>query len=104
MHRNTLDRLGELSLLLHQAPDPARVEGFLRELLTPSEIEAISFRWELVQRLDQGQSQRSIAAELGLSLCKITRGSRILKRPDSAVRAVLAQKAAHSAEPFLSST
>ncbi len=104
MHRNTLDRLGELSLMLHQAPDSALVERFLRELLTPSEIEEISFRWELVQRLNQGQSQRSIAAELGLSLCKITRGSRILKRPDSAVRAMLAQKAARPAEPSPSST
>ena len=104
MHRNTLDRLGELALLLHQAPDPALVEGFLRELLTPSEIEGISFRWELVQRLDQGQSQRAIAAELGLSLCKITRGSRILKRPDSAVRAMLARKAARPLPPSPPST
>jgi TrpR family trp operon transcriptional repressor len=89
MHRNTLDHLGELAALLHQLPDPGLGERFLRELLTPGEIEAISFRWELVKRLDRGQSQRSIAGELGLSLCKITRGSRVLKQPDSAVRAVL---------------
>jgi len=42
-----------------------------------------------VKRLDRGQSQRAIAAELGLSLCKITRGSRVLKQPDSALRAFL---------------
>jgi TrpR family trp operon transcriptional repressor len=96
MHRNSLDRLAELAELIHQAPDAGLVEGFLRELLTPSEIEGISFRWELVKRLDQGRSQRAIAAELGLSLCKITRGSRILKRPDSALRAVLAAQARRS--------
>lgn len=89
MHRNTLDQLAELATLLHQLPDPGLGARFLRELLTPAEIEAISFRWELVKRLDRGQSQRSIAGELGLSLCKITRGSRVLKQPDSAVRAVL---------------
>ena len=89
MHRNTLDHLAELAALIHQAEDPAQVEGFLREILTPSEIEAISARWELVKRLDRGQSQRAIAAELGLSLCKITRGSRVLKQPGSALRAVL---------------
>jgi TrpR family trp operon transcriptional repressor len=89
MDRNTLDHLAELAAVLHQAPNPALVEGFLREILTPSEIEGISFRWELVKRLNRGQSQRAIAAELGLSLCKITRGARILKNPDSALRAVL---------------
>ena len=89
MHRNSLDHLGQRARLLHQLPDPELAERFLRELLTPSEIEGISFRWELVKRLDRGQSQRAIAAELGLSLCKITRGSRMLKQPDSALRAVL---------------
>jgi len=89
MHRNSLDHLAELAALIHQAPDAGLVEGFLREILTPAEIEGISFRWELVKRLDRGQSQRSIGAELGLSLCKITRGSRILKKPDSALRRVL---------------
>jgi len=93
MHRNTLDHIAELAALIHQAPDAGLVEGFLREILTPAEIEGISFRWELVKRLDRGQSQRSIAGELGLSLCKITRGSRILKQPDSALRALLASQA-----------
>ena len=96
MHRNTLDRLAELAVLIHKAPDAGLVEGFLREILTPSEIEGISFRWELVKRLEGGQSQRAIAAELGLSLCKITRGSRILKKPDSALRAVLETQARRS--------
>jgi TrpR family trp operon transcriptional repressor len=93
MHRNSLDHLAELAALIHQLPDPETGARFLRELLTPSEIEGISFRWELVKRLDRGQSQRAIAAELGLSLCKITRGSRVLKQPDSAVRAVLGRLA-----------
>jgi len=89
MHRNSLDHLAELATLLHQLPDPQMGARFLRDLLTPSEIDEISLRWELVKRLDRGQSQRAIAAELGLSLCKITRGSRVLKQPGSAVRAVL---------------
>jgi len=89
MRRNTPDGLAELATLLHQADNPALVERFLREILTPSEIHGISSRWELVKRLDQGQSQRSIAAELGLSLCKITRGSRELKKPTSALRTFL---------------
>ena len=93
MHRNSLDHLAELTALLHQLPDPGLGERFLRELLTPAEIEGISYRWELLKRLDRGQSQRAIAAELGLSLCKITRGSRVLKQPDSATRTVLDRQA-----------
>jgi TrpR family trp operon transcriptional repressor len=89
MHRNIEDRLGELARLLHQAGDAGLVERFLREILTPSEATGISSRWELVKRLDRGQSQRAIAADLGLSLCKITRGSRELKKPGSALRALL---------------
>ena len=89
MHRNSLDRLAELAALLHQSGDPDLVEQFLREILTPSEVQGISSRWELVKRLDGGQSQRAIASELGLSLCKITRGSRELKKPHSALRNML---------------
>ncbi|MCX6547870.1 MAG: Trp family transcriptional regulator [Acidobacteria bacterium] len=89
MHRNSLDRLAELADLFHQAGDPALVEQFLREILSPAEITDISSRWELVKRLDGGQSQRAIAADLGVSLCKITRGSRELKKPRSALRTLL---------------
>ena len=89
MHRNSLDRLPELASLFDEVRDPRLVEQFLREILTPSEIHGISSRWELVKRLDEGESQRAIAAGLGLSLCKITRGSRELKKPGSALRAML---------------
>lgn len=89
MHRNTLDRLAELADLFHRAGDPAVVEQVLREILSPAEITDISSRWELVKRLDAGQSQRAIASELGVSLCKITRGSRALKQPRSALRTLL---------------
>lgn len=92
MNRNSQDPIAELAALIHQAPDADLAERFLREILTPSEIEGISSRWELVKRLHRGQSQRSIAAELGLSLCKITRGSRVLKQPGSALRAVLERR------------
>jgi TrpR family trp operon transcriptional repressor len=84
-----MDRLSELSELLRSAPSTGQVEQFLREILTPSEVEEISSRWELVKRLKAGESQRQIASELGVSLCKITRGSKELKKPDSAMRAML---------------
>ncbi len=84
--------LSELARLLARTDDPQLVEGVLGALLTPSEAHDLSARWELVKRLDRGETQRAIAKELGLSLCKITRGSRELKKQDSALKALLQVK------------
>ena len=59
------------------------MEAFLHEILTPTEFHDLAMRWELMQRLGQGHTQRQIAADLGVSLCKITRGARILKRKEA---------------------
>lgn len=82
-------RLAELAAVLARINDPAMIEEFLVELFTPAEQKDIASRWELVKRLEQGVSQRKIAADLGLSLCKITRGSRELKKEGSVFRSVL---------------
>lgn len=81
--------LKELSRTLAATSDAVLIEGFLRSLLTPSETADIAARWALVKALDKRVPQREIAAELGLSLCKITRGSRELKKPDSPFRKML---------------
>lgn len=64
----------------------------LTEILTPAELRDVALRWRLVQRLHAGASQRRIAAELGISLCKITRGSRILKQPQGVIRGIMDRK------------
>ena len=84
--------LSELAQLLARIDDPSFVEAVLSALLTPAEAKDLSARWELVKRLDRGESQRQIAKELQLSLCKITRGSRELKKPQSALKALLEQQ------------
>jgi len=68
---------------------PEETGRLLDEMLTPAEVRDLALRWRLVQRLHAGQPQRRIAAELCISLCKITRGSRVLKRPDGVVRRLL---------------
>jgi TrpR family trp operon transcriptional repressor len=42
-----------------------------------------------VKALKRKVPHREIAKDLGVSLCKITRGSRVLKRPDSAFSRIL---------------
>ena len=69
---------------------PARLEKLLAEILTPRERCDLALRWKLLQRLMEGVSHRQIAKELSISPCKITRGSRILKDPNSVCKTVLA--------------
>lgn len=81
--------LKELSLALSKADDKELIEEFLRCILTESEIGEVSSRWTLVRRIKDGHTQRGIAKDLGLSLCKITRGSKELKKENSAFKRVI---------------
>jgi len=63
--------------------DPEQMQRFLEEILTPAERKDLALRWELMRMLMEGVPQRQIADELGVSLCKITRGARILKQVGS---------------------
>lgn len=51
----------------------------LVDILTPQELESLAERWQLIQALATGMPQREIAEKLGLSISKITRGSRMLQ-------------------------
>lgn len=53
--------------------------AFLKEMLSESEIATLSKRWRILSMLAEGRTQRDIVKELNVSLCKVTRGSKILK-------------------------
>jgi TrpR family trp operon transcriptional repressor len=78
-----------LALALVSLSDRQEMELFLEELLTRGELCDVTLRWRLLELLVQGVSQRKIAEELQISLCKITRGSRILKNKKSVSRKIL---------------
>ncbi len=81
--------LKELYKIIGEIKDPKLIEDFLGCLLTPSERKDISARWLLVKEINKGTSQRDIAKKFNMSLCKITRGSKELKKPDSAFWKIL---------------
>lgn len=81
--------LSELSEALAKIDDKELIKEFLESILTSSEIGEVASRWSLVRRISDGQTQRGIAQDLGLSLCKITRGSKELKKEDSAFKRVI---------------
>jgi TrpR family trp operon transcriptional repressor len=86
-----MDNIQEIAGILAKIDDRKLIRDFLVCILTPHELQEVDGRWELVKKLTSGLSQRRIAEELHMSLCKITRGSRELKKRDSAFRRILEQ-------------
>ena len=74
------EALNELAAVLADTREPSAMRALLEALLTPRERARLALRWRLVCLLTSGVHQRSIARQLGISLCNITRGSRELKR------------------------
>lgn len=70
------------------------MRDLLNGMLTPQERRKLALRWQILQLLQQGMSQRAIAKELGISLCNITRGSRELKEGPESLRRIVARAAA----------
>lgn len=89
--RDCAGSLRRIAEALCAEKDPDEIGAFLSELLTPGELRDISLRWRLLEMLVQEVPQRAIASTLKVSLCKITRGSRILKDPSSRLRAAICE-------------
>ena len=84
MKRGPIDTIDETALralagVFASVASTATMRALMGELFTRTELHDLALRWKLLQQLEQGIPQRAIAHGLGLSLCKITRGSRILK-------------------------
>lgn len=79
----------ELITIFTKTNDPRDMEILFQEIFTPAEINTLSLRWQLLKDLYEGKTQRKIAAEHKISLCKITRGSKILKTEGSYLKKVL---------------
>ncbi|MDR0638627.1 MAG: trp operon repressor [Spirochaetaceae bacterium] len=82
--------IDELSVIFARSGDEHQIAAYLRALFTPRELADLASRWALVKALREKEPQREIAKTLGVSLCKITRGSRELKKEDSAFLKMLA--------------
>jgi len=71
--------ISELYALFASVKSEKDAELLLNDILTPQELKSVAERWQLVQALDSGMPQREIAEKLGISISKITRGSRMLQ-------------------------
>jgi len=82
----------ELVDIFAEMNDVEEVKALFKEIFTPKEIEDLTLRWQLLKELHQGETQRAIAARHHISLCKITRGSKLLKDDQSILKQILDRK------------
>lgn len=84
--------LVDLIKVFAKTTDEKQMQKLFTEVFTPSELKDFALRWNLMKDLYRGLPQREIAANHGISLCKITRGSKILKQKDSYCRRILSDR------------
>ncbi len=72
--------------------DAHDMQRLMEELLTPKELEDVWRRWQLLEDLYQGVPQREIVDRHKMSLCKITRGAKILRNDNSVCKAVIEKR------------
>ena len=62
---------------------------FLKDIFTPAEFETIALRWQIVKKLNKGETHRSVAGDLGLGISTVTRGSRELRNKNGGFHLML---------------
>lgn len=79
----------ELVEIFTKIDDPKVMESFFSEIFTPAERQDFTTRWQSMKLLSQNIPQRKIAEMLSISLCKITRGAKVLKKKNSVSKNIL---------------
>ena len=85
MHSNIRSQISDIAKFITKLNNKNEVISFIMEILTNAEIETLSKRWRILNMLKEGRTQRDIAQELKVSLCKVTRGAKILKNKSSII-------------------
>ncbi len=84
------DNLSEIIEIFSETTDKREMRRLFEDVFTDAERTDIAKRWYIFKELYKGTPQRKIAKEMEVSLCKITRGSKTLKKDDSVIKRVLA--------------
>ena len=71
--------------------DVNEVANFCRDLMTESEIEEFSGRFDVALSLAKGRSQRKTAEETGVSIATVTRVNQWLKRGMNGYQTVISR-------------
>lgn len=74
-----MKNISEISEIITNLDSKDEISKFFGEIFTQNELDTLSKRWQILKMLSNKSTQREIANKLNVSLCKVTRGSKILK-------------------------
>ncbi len=77
---------------------PEQVAAALDDLLSPAERSAVAERWQIIVRLVEGASQRTVRAEVGCSIATVSRGAQLLQRGGDGIGVLLRARPRPSTE------
>ncbi len=90
--REAIEAYDDIINVFAATTDEEDMKALFDDMFTDSERRDLVNRWLLMKDIYQGKPQRQIAADRSLSLCKITRGSRMLKKENGFMRRLLASR------------
>jgi len=86
MNERYLDELTQVMISLKTKPV---TRAFLKNILTPGELEEICTRLQIFKLLKKGLPQRDVAKKLNVSIGTVSRGARELKYGEQGFNKVL---------------
>ncbi len=89
MDKEALEAYDDIINVFAATTDEEDMKALFDDMFTESERRDLVTRWLLMKDIFQGKPQRQIASDRSLSLCKITRGSRMLKKENGFMRRLL---------------
>lgn len=89
MQRPNLAHLHELCDLFTRLKKRTDALTFLKDILTPRELASVVERWQIIKRLARHKPHREISKELKVSIDKVTRGAKALRRGHGGFRRML---------------
>ena len=87
-----MKQIEEITKIINNLKSSKEIHQFFSEIFTQNELETVSKRWRILNMLKNGATQRNIANELNVSLCKVTRGAKILKNKNAIVTKYLTKE------------
>lgn len=84
--------LNELFQDLTNLKDAKEIQSFFNDLCTPAELRSMADRWRVAQRLEEGDSYRTINEQTGVSTTTITRVARSMTYGSKGYQTLLDKK------------
>ena len=86
-HRNA--KTNDLFKAILQLKSVEECQDFFRDLLTLEELEEATKRWQVAQKLAEGEPYRAIADEVGVSTATVTRVAQWLNNGEGGYELIL---------------